>query len=91
MNVRLYLTSSLATLAALAIPAAYADSYTEKTVIEKAPEPVTEMQEIKTEEVPSTTVIKEQPATVIEQPVKQKVEVKKHGGHLIQAGPIKIF
>jgi hypothetical protein len=94
MNLRIYLTSGLAVLGAITVPGAYAESYTETTTIEKAPAPVTEVrEEVRTEEMPSTTIIKEEPITVIkEEPVqKEKVVVKKHGGHLIQAGPIKIF
>lgn len=93
MNVRIYLTSGLAALAAATIPAAFADSYSESTTVEQAPAPVTEMrEEVRTEQMPSTTVIKEQPTVIEEQPVqKEKTVVKKKSGHLIQAGPIKVF
>jgi hypothetical protein len=93
MNVKKYLTSSLAALAATTMPAAFADSYSERTTVEQAPAPVTEMrEEVRTEQVPSTTVIKEQPTIIEEQPVqKEKTVIKKKSGHLIQAGPVKVF
>lgn len=89
MNVRIYLT--LVALAAFTVPAAYADYSEQSTTIETTPAPTTEMrEEIRTQEVPSTTVIKEEP-TVIEPVQKEKVVIKKHHGHLFQVGPIKLF
>jgi len=95
MNVRMYLTLGLVALAGFTVKAANADSYSETTTIEQAPaEPMIETREvIRTEETaPTTTVIREQPTTIIkEEPVKETVVVKKKDHHLIKVGPVKVF
>ena len=96
MNIiKIYLTLTFVTLAASTVPAANADTYSQTRTVEKAPlAPMTETrEEVRTQTAPTTTIIREQPTTVIqEEPIKkEKVVVKKHGSHLIKVGPVKVF
>jgi hypothetical protein len=80
-------------VAALYAPATLADSYSSVTTTTQEVQPLTEVRETPmfVQDVPTTTVIREQPVIITQPADREVVVIKQHRHHLIHVGPVRVF
>jgi hypothetical protein len=80
-------------VAALYTPATLADSYSSVTTTTQEVQPFTELRETPTfvQDVPTATVIREQPVIISQPADREVIVVKRHHHHMIHVGPVNVF